>query len=398
MSAAASIRSLYIHIPFCERKCEYCDFTSVAGVRGEAEYVVALIEELCILAERLPGVVLDTVFVGGGTPSLIDPQSLARVLDTVQHHFTVRSEAEITLEANPSSTDAARASVWHDAGFNRVSLGVQSLEPDILSFLGRVHDATGAVQAIDDVRTAGFRNVNCDLIYAVPGLDDVRWDRTLQRVVARAPDHISCYELTVEPGTALHTSVLRGRVTPVDGERALAQHCIARDALAAAGYEQYEVSNFSHDGQRCLHNLAYWRNRHYLAAGVGAHGHVTAEAARALGLPVQDDAVAARYWHGRGIGAYVETMRRRRLPIRDVESVDAVTHEEERLMLGLRLRDGVRLRDSAVMDQARLLQDRGLLALDGDVARVTDSGENVLNAVVERLCDALHTPAAALTL
>ncbi|MBV8195113.1 MAG: radical SAM family heme chaperone HemW [Candidatus Dormibacteraeota bacterium] len=390
MSDTLSIRSLYVHIPFCERKCEYCDFTSIAGTAGADAYIEALIAEIRMLGERLPGIELDTVFIGGGTPSLIEPRQLAAVIDSVGSAFRVTRHAEVTLEANPSSTSVGRASVWRGAGANRVSLGVQSLEPDILSFLGRVHDAQRALDAVAEVRAAGFESVNCDLIYAVPGLDDARWARTVQRVIGTSPDHLSCYELTVEPGTPLHTNVRRGRVTPVDADVALGQHRLAEDLLTSAGYAQYEVSNFARPDHMCRHNLAYWHNRHYLAAGVGAHGHVPAAAARQLGLAVPSDAVAVRYWHGRGIAAFAANVRDGVLPIRDHECLDATTREEERIMLGLRLQEGVALTDDAVVAEALRLQRRGLIAFDGAVARATPHGENVLNAVTLRLTDALH--------
>lgn len=395
--AAASIRSLYVHIPFCERKCEYCDFTSIAGTRGQHAYIAALNEELLMLARRLPGIELDTVFVGGGTPSLIEPALLGSVLDTVHAAFRLAPGAEITLEANPSSTSTERALRWRARGFNRVSIGVQSLEPDVLAFLGRVHDARRALDAVAEVRAAGFESVNCDLIYGVPGLDDGRWRATLERVVAAGPDHVSCYELTVERGTPLHTSVRRGAVTPVADEVALAQHSIALDVLQRAGYAQYEVSNFARPGAECRHNLAYWRNAHYLAAGVGAHGHLPAAAAAVLERPSApalrvspgDATVAVRYRHGRGIAAFCAAVGDGVLPVVEQEPVDAVTHEQERLMLGLRLRDGVAVRDARVLREARTLQEAGLLAVHGDTMRATAAGERMLNAVTLRLTSAL---------
>ncbi|MGH7685670.1 MAG: radical SAM family heme chaperone HemW [Candidatus Dormibacteria bacterium] len=383
------IRTLYLHIPFCERKCEYCDFTSVAGTRGEHEYMGALDREVRLLAQRGGAAELDSVFVGGGTPSLVDPELLAGVLATVGEHFHLAPGAEITLEANPSSTTRERAEVWRRAGFNRVSIGVQSLEPDILAFLGRVHDAPRALSAVAEVRDAGFDSVNCDLIYAVPGLDDARWRHTLTRVLESEPDHVSCYELTVEPGTPLHTSVRRGRVSPADAEVALAQHAIALDVLERAGYGQYEVSNFARPGGACRHNLAYWHNAYYLAAGVGAHGHVPAALAASLLEVDAEDAVAVRYRHGRGIAAYAAAVTRGELPVTEHELISSAEHEQERLMLGLRLRQGITLTDAAVRREASVLASSGLLTLAGDVARVTRAGEAVLNAVTLRLALAL---------
>jgi putative oxygen-independent coproporphyrinogen III oxidase len=378
------VRSLYLHIPFCERKCEYCDFTSVAGATGSAAYMAALAAEVRQIGERLGRLSLDTVFIGGGTPSLVDPRLLADLVATVRSTFSVAADAEVTMEANPSSTSVERARVWREAGVNRISIGVQSLEADALRFLGRVHDADRALAAVREVRAAGFTSINCDLIYAVPGLGDTRWRRTLARVVEAAPTHLSCYELTVEPGTPLHTRVRRGLVTPVEGGRAMRQHRIAVDLLESAGYEQYEVSNFALAGEACRHNLVYWRNGYYAAAGVGAHGHLPATAAAAIGLEVTPGALSVRYWHGRGIAAYGRAVREGTMGVIGSEMVGQGMREEERLMLGLRLREGVRI-DSGQVEEARSLEDLGLLLIDGDRVRATVRGEAVLNQVTLRL-------------
>ncbi len=383
-TACGEVGSLYLHIPFCERKCEYCDFTSVAGATGSAAYMEALGTEVRRLGERLGRLSLDTVFIGGGTPSLVDPELLAGLVATVRNTFSVAADAEVTMEANPSSVSTARALVWKAAGVNRISLGVQSLEADVLSFLGRVHDADRAVAAVAEVRAAGFTSINCDLIYAVPGLGDTRWRRTLERVVAAGPTHISCYELTVEPGTPLHTQVRRGLVKPVEGVRSMRQHRIAVEVLERAGYVQYEVSNFARPGEECRHNLVYWRNGYYVAAGVGAHGHLPAEAAAAIGLDVEAGAVSMRYWHGRGIAAYGRAVDAGRLPVAGSEPVGPGMREQERVMLGLRLREGVRI-DASSLDEARALEGLGLLAVDGDRVRATSRGEAVLNQVTLRL-------------
>ena len=221
-----------------------------------------------------------------------------------------------------------------------------------------MHDAARALEAVAEVRAAGCVSVNCDLIYAVPGLGDTRWRRTLERVIGSAPTHLSCYELTVEPGTPLHTRVQRGLVTPVDGARSIRQHRITVEVLEGSGYAQYEVSNFALPGGECRHNLVYWRNGHYLAAGVGAHGHVPARTAAALGLDPAPDAVSVRYWHGRGIGAYTEGIRAGRLPFTGAEMVGREMREQERLMLGLRLREGVRI-DAGRVAEARSLAGLG---------------------------------------
>jgi putative oxygen-independent coproporphyrinogen III oxidase len=379
------VSALYVHIPYCERKCEYCDFVSVAGARGQHEYVAALITELRALGAALDGAVLDTIFCGGGTPGLLDLGLMAALMAAVRDSFRIAPGAEITLEVNPSSSSPTRAQAWRAAGFNRVSVGVQSTHADILGFLGRVHDAGRALAALAEVREAGFDNVSGDLIYAVPGLDDARWRESLDRVIGAAPDHVSCYELTVEDGTPLHRAVASGAVRVVDPDTALRQHRIAVEALAGAGFAQYEVSNFARSGRECRHNLVYWRNRTYAAAGVGAHGHLPASLAPAFGLTAPPGALSFRYEHGRSVGGYVSARAASPLAARTVEWIDEGMRAEEAIMLGLRLREGVRLERPAAIEEARELAAAGFLALDGVTVTVTAAGEDVLNQLALRL-------------
>jgi len=372
------VRSLYVHIPFCERKCEYCDFASIAGVNGVDEYVASLERELEFMAPAAAGSTLETVFFGGGTPGLIDPAHIARLFRAIRQNYTLSPAIEATIEANPSSVDAQRAVAWLNAGFNRVSLGVQSLHNPALHFLGRVHDSESAITAIRTLRGAGVTNLNCDLIYAVPGLTNDLWEGTLSTVAQERPDHISAYELTVEPGTPLHTSVRRGKVKPVPDAAALEQHWIAVDTLRQSGYTQYEISNFATSGFECRHNLAYWNNRFYVATGVGAHGHLPADVAQSVGFH-QAGGVAVRYWNTRKVGRYSAGEWRE-----DYESITNRQHDAERLMVGLRLQGGVAV-DDATIYKARELADAGLLVVTTGRIVLTRRGQEVLNEVVARL-------------
>jgi oxygen-independent coproporphyrinogen-3 oxidase len=394
------ISALYVHIPFCERKCTYCDFTSVGGVQRQREYTAALRNELRDMAQRLQpdGVRLDTVFIGGGTPSLLDTGLLAGVLDEIRAGFTLNPGAEVTMEANPSSTTEAKATAWLEAGVNRISLGVQSLDPGVLAFLERVHDGPRALRAVADVRRAGFERINTDLIYAVPGLDDARWQHTLDGILALGCDHLSCYELTVEEGTPLASAVAAGAVRTVDAETALRQHWMTVRAAERAGLRQYEISNFARPGSECRHNIAYWNNAYYLAAGVGAHGHLPPGAARALHitpqypqphpqphphLPLDDDVVAVRYWHTDDITAYVNGAQVH------AEATGAADRSAESILVGLRLtRDGIELHQPEVQLEAQRLQAAGLLEWDGCRARVTARGQEVMDGVALRLVSA----------
>jgi len=379
-------RALYLHVPFCERRCEYCDFVSLAGRDREVAYVEALRAEIQALAARLGRLELDTVFVGGGTPSFIDPDRLAGVLDEVRAGFVLAPGAEVTLEANPSSTTEGRAATWLAAGFNRVSLGVQSLEPDILGFLGRVHDRERALAAVAEVRRAGFGRISCDLIYAVPGLDDARWRATLERVAELGTGHVSAYELTVEPGTPLHASVRRGERPAVDPEAALRQHALTVQVLAGAGLHQYEVSNFARPGEECRHNLVYWRRGHYLGAGLGAHGHLPAGLAARLGIPAPAGAVSLRYWHGRSLPRYLAASRDGAggLPIEGWEVVGEAEAEEERVLLGLRLAEGLPASPSWTARADGLVAAGLLWRRDGRLGTTT-RGQEVLDEVVRQL-------------
>ena len=379
-----AVSALYLHIPFCERKCEYCDFVSVAGTRGQEQYVGVHVDEVRRTGAALGGSRLESIFCGGGTPGLLDLSLMGTLMGTVREAFVVAPGAEVTLEVNPSSTSAERARAWREAGFNRVSMGVQSTHDDVLQFLGRVHDRDRALDAVGELRAAGFENVSVDLIYAVPGLDDERWLASLEALIACGPDHVSCYELTVEEGTPLHRSVAAGRVRVADPEAALRQHRVAVETLCGAGYAQYEVSNFARPGFECGHNLVYWRNGYYAACGVGAHGHLPAAAAPAFELEAPEGAVAWRHAHGRSLPRYL-----RERGLGEVEWVDGATRDAESLMLGLRLREGVLLRGPAMREEALRLVVAGLLEVSGDRAVATARGEEVLNAVTVRLLDAV---------
>ena len=341
------IHSLYVHIPFCERKCAYCDFTSIAGVRGQREYAAALRAELRSIGEALPGTTLHTVFIGGGTPSLLDTALLTEIVAEIHASFPVAPDAEITMEANPSSTTARKAEAWRDAGVNRLSLGIQSLEADVLAFLERVHDADRAVSAVRAAQQAGFDNLNTDLIYAVPGLDDERWRRTLERILDLGCPHLSCYELIVEEGTPLASAVAAGAVPVADADTALRQHWLAVELARDAGLQQYEISNFAKPGRRSRHNLAYW--------------------------------------HTDSIPEYLATMP----AIAGTEAVTQDSHLEESILVGLRLTDeGLPLDNPGARREAATLDAAGLIDWNGRRARVTARGQELLDAVALRLVGA----------
>lgn len=270
--------SLYLHIPYCDSKCPYCDFNSYAARQWpERAYADALIGEMRAAAqsEWADGAV-QTVFFGGGTPSLFAPATIAELLREARALWPFADGAETTLEANPGTVDEAKLAGMRAAGVNRISFGVQSFHDAHLRTLGRIHDAAEAVAALRAARRAGFDNVNLDLIFAVPGQTPEEWEADLRTAISLAPDHISAYGLTYEEGTAFHAQRRSGALTPLPEEAEVAMFTQTRAVLARHGYEPYEISNFSRPDRACAHNLNYWRAGAYLGVGAGAHSFAMA--------------------------------------------------------------------------------------------------------------------------
>ena len=265
--------SLYVHLPWCVRKCPYCDFNSYRAESElpESAYVDALLRDLDAERDAANGRKVQSIYVGGGTPSLFSTDAVARLLDGIRARVELAPDAEITLEANPGAADAARYAAFREAGVNRLSIGVQSFRDAQLAALGRVHDGRGASAAIGAARSAGFTHINLDLMYGLPGDSLEGATSDLRRAIALEPTHISWYQLTLEPGTAFHR---RPPALP-DDDTVLEIEAAGRDLLASAGYERYEVSAYAKPGRRCRHNLNYWRFGDYLGIGAGAHGKLT---------------------------------------------------------------------------------------------------------------------------
>ncbi len=365
--------ALYIHWPFCLAKCPYCDFNShVAGAVDQAAWRRALLAELNHSAAILGRRRLTSVFLGGGTPSLMDPATVAALLDRAAALWTIDSDIEITLEANPGAIDAERFRDIRAAGVGRLSLGVQSFDDIALRDLGRVHDSAAARRAASLARET-FPRVSLDLLYARPGQTEAAWIEDLGTALACAPDHLSAYQLTIEPGTRFAGD---GRQT-ADEQMAERLYDLTRDSLDAAGLPAYEISNHARPGAESRHNLTYWRGGDYLGIGPGAHGRETI-----AGLP---HAVRRRSdpdgW-------------RRQVAARGHGTLDriALTPDErrdERLLMGLRLVEGIDLgappQNILNSQRLRTLCDDGFLVVDGTRVRATDDGRKRLNAVLAYL-------------
>ena len=329
--------SLYLHIPYCQSKCPYCDFNSHAAASWpEDDYVRALIAEIERRAGEAPwaGRPLKTIFFGGGTPSLFRPDSIASVLASADRNFGLERGAEVTLEANPGTVDAAKLGGMRAAGINRISFGAQSFNEARLKFLGRIHGAAETREAVRLAHRAGFERLNLDLIFAVPGQSVDEALNDIAEATALGPDHISAYNLTFEEGTAFFTEMKRGRIRPIDSDRQAEFYAAVREELPRRGYKMYEISNYAPPGHEARHNLSYWRLESYLGLGAGAHSFAR-----------DDGGGGRRWWNERMPARYVELALKEGLAEAGGETVDATSAQGEFVFLNLRLRDGFKLAD-----------------------------------------------------
>ena len=325
------MRGIYVHIPFCQHKCSYCDFYSVVQLQFTEQFVRALCQEMQLYAERMPELAeqpIATVFLGGGTPSLLPLPQLEAIVRQLRALFPIAEDAEWSIEANPGTVDLERLRAIRALGFRRISFGVQSFQEAELRFLERIHTPQEARAAVEWAHAAGFDSINVDLMFAIPGQTLRSWERTLQEALALAPHHISAYSLIWEPGTPLYARWQRGEVHPVAEELDTQMYALVAQFLEAAGYVHYEVSNFARPGHCCRHNLLYWHGQEYLAVGPSAHGFLRGR----------------RYWNVRSLHGYVRRIAAGELPIAGMEQLSAWERLEELLFLQLRS-DGLRCRE-----------------------------------------------------
>jgi putative oxygen-independent coproporphyrinogen III oxidase len=375
---------IYIHWPFCRSKCPYCDFNSHVRERiDHARWRNALLRELEHYARDTPGRTVTSVFFGGGTPSLMEPETVAALIARVRALWPAEEDVEITLEANPTSAEIGKFRAFRAAGINRVSLGVQSLIADDLKFLGRQHDAAEALAAVR-MAAAIFDRFSFDLIYARPRQSLARWQEELNRALVFAAGHISLYQLTIEPGTQFEQAVARGDFRVLDEERAaeLYEATVAR--LGAAGLADYEISNFARPGEESRHNLTYWRYGDYVGIGPGAHGRLTTGGGK----------FATR--QHRAPEAWLDLVEKNGHATRQRGLVPRAERLNEMLMMGLRLKEGVpvaRIEEESgqllvqALDPARVqrLVDGGFLSLSEGSLAATRSGRQRLDAVLAAL-------------
>ena len=366
---------IYIHVPFCATRCGYCDFnTYTPGELGGATpggWLEAMRAELSLAAKQLPNPPVDTVFVGGGTPSLLGGDGLTAVLDAVRDAFVLADGAEVTTEANPESTSPEFFARIRAAGYTRVSLGMQSVAPTVLRILDRVHSPGRPLDAAREALGAGFDHVSIDLIYGTPGESDDDLHRSVDAALGAGIDHLSAYSLVVEDGTALSRRVRRGEITPVDDDVLARRYELLDGWLTAAGLHWYEVSNWSRPGGECRHNLGYWNGGQWWGAGPGAHGFVG----------------STRWWNVKHPNTYAGRLAESALPVAGFEVLDAADRHTEEVLLGIRLRDGLPLPvlDADERARAEVAVDQGLLRPVADRLVLTDRGRLLADGVVRSL-------------
>ena len=375
---------IYIHWPFCQSKCPYCDFNSHVRERiEEHRWQAALERELDHYSGPTAGRRVTSIFFGGGTPSLMAPETVAALVARVRSNWRLDPEAEITLEANPTSSEAARFEAYRAAGVNRLSLGVQALDDKSLAFLGRRHSAVEARDAIAMARSA-FPRFSFDLIYARPGQSIAAWRHELETALAEHPAHLSVYQLTIEEGTRFHAAWRRGELTLPNADQAADLHEATQDVLSAAGLPAYEVSNHARPGAESRHNLTYWRYGDYLGAGPGAHGRLTL------------DGVKYATRQHRAPEAWLAAVESAGHATRTRAALSRLERLQELLMVGLRLTEGVTREairrehsdePEALLDRARLaeLVDAGYLIVDSEGLRTTAEGRLRLDALLGHL-------------
>jgi oxygen-independent coproporphyrinogen-3 oxidase len=370
--------ALYVHWPFCVSKCPYCDFNShVRASVDQDDWRRALLADLAHEAGLLPEHRLSSIFFGGGTPSLMDPGTVDAIIAAARHHWPVADDLEVTLEANPNSAEAARFSDLAHAGVNRISLGIQSFDDEALAFLGRAHSADEGLAALEAAQSAVER-VSFDLIYALPGDTESGWTGNLDRALGLGTEHLSLYQLTIEPGTRFATMVAKHEFEPLEEDASATLFELTQEKTEAAGIPAYEISNHARAGAESRHNLAYWRYRDYAGVGPGAHG-------RRLGMrtvrhkkPENFLAAVARNGHG--------------LVEEEVLTRDEAAHEA--LVMGLRLAEGIepallaehlgveQLVNDAAVDR---LVAHGLLERDGPIIHTTAAGRLLLDSILAEI-------------
>jgi len=358
---------IYIHIPFCKSKCHYCNFYSIASSKYVNEFVPALLKEIELQRDYLEGECIETIYFGGGTPSVLTYDSLKKILDTIQQTFEISGDAEITIEANPNDLDVKKIKEFDQAHVNRISIGIQSFFDDDLKYLNRIHTASQAEASVKRSQDAGFENISIDLIYGIPTLTDDKWKQNLDISFALDVPHISSYGLTVEPKTALDILIKKGKAKPVDEEKSVRQFKLLMQEMKKNSFIHYEISNFCKEGFVSQHNSNYWKGRKYLGLGPSAHSFNQRE----------------RQWNISNIEKYIESISQKKIPY-EKEILSENDKYNEYIMTSLRTMWGcdlIHIEKKFGADKINLIEEKsqqfiksGKMKKENNVLSLTDEG------------------------
>lgn len=365
---------IYIHIPFCHSRCSYCDFYSITGDEIIInEFHKALLTQIELVSKKKWGKrVYNTIYFGGGTPPLIGDEKIGEILQYIRKIFNITPNTEITIEANPESVSPDSLKNLYDFGINRISLGVQSFDDNLLKTLGRSHNSETADKAIDMIYNAGFENIGIDLIFGIPGQTIAVWRDTLNRTISKQPPHISAYELTIENETPIERMINNGELIPLDNDTIAGMYKILHETLTENGYIRYEVTNYAKPGFECRHNLKYWTDRKYLGLGPSAHSYYTKYRASSY----------------KSVDKYIASLTKGKLPTAFKEELSDQQKREERLMLGLRLTSGVDLITVKEAIDKDVLADfikQGYLKKSINAIALTDRGFMIADEIIVKL-------------
>ncbi|SHJ75781.1 radical SAM family heme chaperone HemW [Tepidibacter formicigenes] len=376
-------RGLYIHVPFCIKKCNYCDFNSFKFTKEDKEnYIESLIKEINIYSKKLKENYFSTFFIGGGTPTVLSESELKSIFENIYSGFNIKKDAEITIEANPGTLTKEKLKTLYDLGVNRLSVGLQASQQEHLDFLGRIHSYEEFEKNFNDAKDIGFKNINVDLMFSLPNQSFNDWKETLEKVVNLNPTHISAYSLIIEDETVFGNMHKKGELNILDEEIELRMYHYTKDYLKNKGYNQYEISNFSKSGYECKHNILYWKCKEYLGLGPGAHSYIE----------------GVRYSNYCSLEKYFKRLNNDDLPIECSQKLEKKDKLEEKIFMGLRMKEGIYFKEfeeyfkidfmKEYKDVIEKLKNEGLINFTKDRLYLTDKGIDISNKVfVEFLKD-----------
>lgn len=370
-------KGVYLHIPFCKAKCHYCDFNSFSCAEKHIpEYFKALNKEIELCSQSLGEGTVKTIFIGGGTPSYVDEEYIRELLYKLRSYTKIEPEAEISIEANPGTLSFKKLSAYRQMGINRLSMGLQAWQNELLKAAGRIHSREEFVENYNQARAAGFNNINIDIIFGLPGQTGEQWETTVNNIIEMAPEHVSCYSLKIEEGTLFGKKYEAGELEPASDELDRNMYYTAVDKLSGAGFKHYEISNFALPGYECRHNITYWKAERYIGLGAGAHSYI-------------ED---CRFNNLCDIGGYIDRINAGVLPRENMEEIDEKESISEYIIMGLRLTeglDGKKFKKRYNKDMFELyresidkLERQQLIKISGTKIKLTSKGLDLANTVM----------------